>query len=287
MEQAKRSQTSVTHGTGIFGAGGALLIILFFTPWLRACGITFSGKDLALGIDTGFGVTTAPTYPWLILVLLAGVVAIGVVFFNLNRSQATIRRNALIPVVAGGVALALLLVLGLGFLGQVNDPASQLIDYGVEFGYIGSLCAAGAILGGGLMDLAGRSLGGGIRQSIPGLSPPRDAPIPYQPSPPSGALVGEKPAASLVVESGPLAGQTIAVSGEDFLIGRGSMCQLRIPDQAVSREHARLRQAQGSWFIQDQNSAAGTQVNGNRQMATRLNNGDRITIGSTTLIFRL
>ncbi len=62
--------------------------------------------------------------------------------------------------------------------------------------------------------------------------------------------------------------------------------QLRLADAAVEPQHARLRHAQAAWFIQDQNSATGTFVNGQRVTATRLNAGDRITVGDTAMIFQ-
>jgi pSer/pThr/pTyr-binding forkhead associated (FHA) protein len=71
-----------------------------------------------------------------------------------------------------------------------------------------------------------------------------------------------------------------------LLIGRGSACDLRLDDRSVSRQHARLRYAQGAWFIQDQGSRGGTYVNGAPVTACRLNSGDVIKIGNTSLIFR-
>jgi pSer/pThr/pTyr-binding forkhead associated (FHA) protein len=71
------------------------------------------------------------------------------------------------------------------------------------------------------------------------------------------------------------------------MIGRGAGNHLQLADLKASRQHARLRFAQGMWFIQDQNSSGGTFVNGQRIQATRLNPGDQITIGDTAFIFRL
>jgi len=72
---------------------------------------------------------------------------------------------------------------------------------------------------------------------------------------------------------------------DNFIIGRGSASNLRLTDASVSRRHAHIRYAEGAWFIQDLGSAGGILVNGQRVKATRLNNGDQITIGITTLIF--
>lgn len=93
--------------------------------------------------------------------------------------------------------------------------------------------------------------------------------------------------AVLEAVSGPLAGRQWVLDRQDVLLGRGRDCVIRIPDLTVSRRHARLRYAQGTWFIQDQGSKGGTFVNGRRVMAARLQPEDTITIGKTILIFRL
>ena len=86
--------------------------------------------------------------------------------------------------------------------------------------------------------------------------------------------------------SGQAAGQLTQVTKDTFLIGRGSSCDLRIPDTAISRRHAVIRYAQGRWFIQDHGSTAGTFVNGQPVEATVLSDGDRIRIGDTEFEFR-
>jgi hypothetical protein len=92
--------------------------------------------------------------------------------------------------------------------------------------------------------------------------------------------------AYLVGLSGAALNQTFPLS-DGALIGRGSTCRIRLTELSVSRQHARLRVAQGAWFIQDLNSTYGTYVNGQRISATRLKDGDRIRIGSTELEFRM
>ena len=92
-------------------------------------------------------------------------------------------------------------------------------------------------------------------------------------------------AALLIVESGPLAGQRIPIPAAGITIGRSSTSQLRLADPAVSRRHARIRYAEGAWFLQDQGSSGGTYVNGHRFTAGRLQSGDRIAIGNSTLHF--
>jgi hypothetical protein len=78
----------------------------------------------------------------------------------------------------------------------------------------------------------------------------------------------------------------IHVHGTNFVIGRSRRSHLQLNDNQISGTHARLRFAQGSWFIQDQGSSNGTYVNGQRIQAQRINDGDQITMGETTYVFR-
>jgi pSer/pThr/pTyr-binding forkhead associated (FHA) protein len=73
---------------------------------------------------------------------------------------------------------------------------------------------------------------------------------------------------------------------ENFVIGRGSSCHMKLEDRLASRQHARLYTVQDFWHIRDIGSASGTFVNGQSIQLIRLNPGDTITIGSTNLIFR-
>jgi hypothetical protein len=92
---------------------------------------------------------------------------------------------------------------------------------------------------------------------------------------------------SLFAVSGPLSGNKIPIMGEGISIGRSRTCELKIPDLSVSRQHARIRYAQGYWYIQDLGSTSGISVNGNRVTAAALNPGDHIQIGSSDFEFCL
>jgi hypothetical protein len=94
-----------------------------------------------------------------------------------------------------------------------------------------------------------------------------------------------KVAARLVGTAGEVNGQQISISRDNWVIGRGAGCDLRLTEPAVSRRHALLRYAQGAWFIQDQGSAGGTLLNGQRVQAARLRSGDQITIAGSTFLF--
>lgn len=90
----------------------------------------------------------------------------------------------------------------------------------------------------------------------------------------------------LEVIEGDLSQRVIPVTSGDFHIGRGSDNDWRISDSSVSRLHLRLRFAEGTWFLQDQQSSSGTYVNGQPVQATRVHTGDEIRIGGTSFVFR-
>jgi hypothetical protein len=79
----------------------------------------------------------------------------------------------------------------------------------------------------------------------------------------------------------------VPVSCDPFSIGRDSGNLLQLRDKSVSRQHACLRYAQGSWFIQDQQSSGGILVNGQSVRASRINPGDLIQIGDSTFEFNI
>jgi hypothetical protein len=69
------------------------------------------------------------------------------------------------------------------------------------------------------------------------------------------------------------------------LIGRASGCDVVLDDPNASRRHAELRRRGESATVVDLDSTNGTVVNGRRVREQPLRDGDRITIGTTTLVF--
>lgn len=70
-------------------------------------------------------------------------------------------------------------------------------------------------------------------------------------------------------------------------IGRSRSCDIQIPDNSVSRDHAVLMRREEGWFVCDTGSHAGTRVR-NKQITepTLVQIGDKIRMGSTTLTLR-
>jgi hypothetical protein len=85
----------------------------------------------------------------------------------------------------------------------------------------------------------------------------------------------------LVVYEGELSGQRWLIEGDAVLIGRGSDCDVILPERQVSRHHARIeRMAGGVYVLRDLGSKNGTHVNGEevRDRPRVLEDGDEIQI---------
>ena len=70
-------------------------------------------------------------------------------------------------------------------------------------------------------------------------------------------------------------------------IGRSKSCDIYLPDATASRDHAVLLRRDEGWFICDTGSKSGVYVNGRKIDGRKLLNiGDKVTMGSTTLVLR-
>ncbi len=94
--------------------------------------------------------------------------------------------------------------------------------------------------------------------------------------------------ASLLVVTGPSAGDYYLLGKHAVTIGRDEGCPIQIVDDTVSRQHLQVRRAdKGTTFhALDLNSANGTLIN-DRPLAeeTAFADGDIVTIGKTELMF--
>ena len=98
---------------------------------------------------------------------------------------------------------------------------------------------------------------------------------------PSGLGKGDE-IATLIVKSGPLAGQRFEVEGE-LVIGRED-ADITIGDPQISRRHAVVRPSATGLEIEDAGSSNGTFVNGDRISGGReLAGGDSVRVGQTEL----
>jgi pSer/pThr/pTyr-binding forkhead associated (FHA) protein len=72
-----------------------------------------------------------------------------------------------------------------------------------------------------------------------------------------------------------------------FLIGREPTCDMTLADETVSRLHASLVRAGGTWLLDDLGSTNGTRVNGWRViLPTPVSPGDHVSFGAATFVIR-
>ncbi len=90
--------------------------------------------------------------------------------------------------------------------------------------------------------------------------------------------------ASLVGTAGTDAGKTHAVA-RAVILGRQKGVDIPVDDIAASREHAKIFQQDGDWFVIDLGSRNGTKLNGKPVTRSPLSHGDLITIGNTAYRF--
>ena len=89
--------------------------------------------------------------------------------------------------------------------------------------------------------------------------------------------------ASLVIVEGAGSGKSVPLQ-RSLILGR-EKADIIVADIGASREHCKVFQQDGDWFILDLNSRNGTKVNGEKIARWHLAPGDTITIGKTNIRF--
>lgn len=80
--------------------------------------------------------------------------------------------------------------------------------------------------------------------------------------------------------------RSFPLTKDRILLGRALSSDIAIEDLNVSRTHAEIRQeAANAWSIADLGSTNGTSVNGRHIASVMLQEGDRVTVGTTTFLF--
>jgi two-component system, cell cycle response regulator len=102
-------------------------------------------------------------------------------------------------------------------------------------------------------------------------------------SPASTPPVCDRPTLTMI--TGPEAGSIYVVSRNETWIGRASDCHIRLDDLGASRRHAKIvREKDGAYAIEDNDSRNGTTVRGEPVVRHRLGDGDRIGLGPNVFI---
>jgi two-component system cell cycle response regulator len=107
-------------------------------------------------------------------------------------------------------------------------------------------------------------------------------------SPAPGPQAGEGNAAYLVVLAGSNVGEMYKVDKDRTVMGRGDSVDIRLFDEGISREHAQVVQEKSESgtqnILEDMGSTNGTFCNGARVQRQVLGDGDKILLGSTTIL---
>ena len=93
--------------------------------------------------------------------------------------------------------------------------------------------------------------------------------------------------AALIVRMNGQPDELFAIVSAETLIGRAPSCDLQIPDESMSREHAVVLADGEAHMLEDLQSTNGIKVNGKRVRSVELSHGDEIEIGQTRLVFTL
>ncbi|NMB28099.1 MAG: FHA domain-containing protein [Tissierellia bacterium] len=74
---------------------------------------------------------------------------------------------------------------------------------------------------------------------------------------------------------------------EDFVsLGRGNENKIIIKDPYISKNHLKIVEDEGNYYLEDLNSANGTYLNGDKIMdVVELKNGDRIRVGQVEFLY--
>jgi diguanylate cyclase (GGDEF)-like protein len=105
-----------------------------------------------------------------------------------------------------------------------------------------------------------------------------------QPTVEPPARVPQGPSPYLIVIAGPSFGEMYKLKGERAVLGRGDRADIRVIDDGVSREHAAVERQDGKLVLVDLKSTNGTFLNGQRVPRQDLADGDKISIGSNTIL---
>ena len=90
----------------------------------------------------------------------------------------------------------------------------------------------------------------------------------------------------LLIRSGEQTGRIVEVTGERFVIGRDEDCDLKLPDEKISRKHASLvRHPDGRVVVQDLGSTNGTFIDEQRiTQPTEVRGDEQLRVGDTQMV---
>jgi diguanylate cyclase (GGDEF)-like protein len=90
--------------------------------------------------------------------------------------------------------------------------------------------------------------------------------------------------AYLIVLAGSSVGEMYKISDGRTIIGRGQQADIQVTDEGISRRHAEISHVRDDIVIRDLGSTNGTYCNGEKITEHVLTDGDKIQVGSTTIL---
>jgi diguanylate cyclase (GGDEF)-like protein len=90
--------------------------------------------------------------------------------------------------------------------------------------------------------------------------------------------------AYLIVLAGSAVGEMYKITKDETTIGRGSQADIQVIDEGISRRHASIRLDGDRVSVSDLGSTNGTFLNGDKVTTHELHDGDKIQVGSTTIL---
>jgi two-component system cell cycle response regulator len=102
--------------------------------------------------------------------------------------------------------------------------------------------------------------------------------------PPAGPSQDDKNQAYLIVLAGSAIGEMYKLENDRTVMGRGEKAHVRLLDEGISREHAQIIREPEQMVLADMGSTNGTFCNGIRVDRHVLGDGDKILLGSTTIL---
>jgi hypothetical protein len=91
---------------------------------------------------------------------------------------------------------------------------------------------------------------------------------------------------ALLTRKKPDAGKSYVIDKDGLVLGRSNQCDVVVQGATVSRRHAIIRYQNGGYVLEDVSSGGGVLVNGQRQKAWTLKNGDEIGVGAAVFEFQ-
>ena len=90
----------------------------------------------------------------------------------------------------------------------------------------------------------------------------------------------------LIYPQGAEMGRRFPLDKDEFVLGRGSDCDIQVDRDSVSRRHAKIVRAEDGWAVEDLNSTNGSYVNDVQIMPrSPLRDGDLVKIGAAIFKF--